>query len=77
MPYSTLLAYYVKYIFPFQACKNSPKQPQIYFREVCRRVAILIIAAVAIIVATVIIAISIAIIIVIVIIVIIKLTCHC
>ena len=32
LPYSTLSANSVKYIFPFRACNNSQKQPPIYFR---------------------------------------------
>ena len=32
LPYSTLSAHSVKWVFPFQGCKLSPKQPQIYFR---------------------------------------------
>ena len=32
LPYSTLLANSVKWLFPFQVYKISPKQPQTYFR---------------------------------------------
>ena len=32
LPYSTLSANSVKQVFPFRACKNSPKQPPTYFR---------------------------------------------